>query len=39
MILSKILTVNNDFNTIDIQSVFENFPKKQSVSNKYMAQK
>ena len=31
--------VNIDFNTINIQSVFEIFPKQQSVSNKYKAQK
>ena len=31
--LNSISTVNNDFNTVNIQSVFENFPKKQSVLN------
>ena len=37
--LSLIPTVNTDFSTIDIKSVFENFPKKQSELNKYKAQK
>ena len=37
--LCKVPSVNNDFSTINIQPVFENFPKKQSVLTKYKAQK